>query len=224
MAEQKKRFIFPRWANFALPMIVIMVIGGGIYVPVLFGFGAAPETLAVGYAPTQPVPYSHALHVGQLGLDCRYCHTGVEKAAFANLPATETCMNCHTHIRTTSAKLEPIRKSWATGKPVEWTRVHDLADYVYFNHSAHVNHGVGCVTCHGQVDRMDVITQVAPLSMGWCLDCHKQPEKFLRPNDQVTNLHYKPAGGDQMTVGLKLKEQYKIRDRHFMTSCSTCHR
>jgi hypothetical protein len=231
MAEAQSRFVFPRWANFTLPFLVIFVLGGSIYVPVLFGFGASPVTKDAGYAPVQPVPYSHALHVGQLGLDCRYCHTGVEKVAFANIPATQTCMNCHTNIRTDSPKLEPIRNSWATGKPVEWVKVHDLPDFVYFNHSAHVNHGVGCVTCHGQIDRMDVVRQVAPLSMGWCLECHRAPEKFLRPKDQVTNLHWKPEiqGNEtlaeaQLRVGLKLKDQYHIHDKHYMQSCSTCHR
>ncbi len=125
--------------------------------------------------PTQPVPYSHALHVGQLGMDCRYCHTGVEVAAAATIPPTQTCMNCHSKVRANSEKLIPIRESYATGMPVPWIRVHDLPDYVYFDHSAHVRRGVGCVSCHGRIDTMEVVFQAEPLSMGWCLECHRNP-------------------------------------------------
>jgi hypothetical protein len=221
--QSSSRYIFPRWANYLLPGIVVALVGGALYVPLLFGFGASAKTMAVGYAPAQPVPYSHALHAGKLGIDCRYCHTTVESAAFAAIPPTQTCMNCHANIKTESPKLAPIRESWTTGKPVAWTKVHDLADYVYFNHSAHVSHGVGCVTCHGRVDQMEVVQQVQPLSMAWCLDCHREPEKHLRPKDQVTNMDYKPAG-DQITIGLELKKKYGIHDAAYMTSCYTCHR
>ncbi|HEY7117169.1 MAG TPA: cytochrome c3 family protein [Tepidisphaeraceae bacterium] len=232
-----KRFIFPRWANYALPAIAVGVLGGLVYVPVAIGLGFSPKALAVGYAPQQPVPYSHALHAGKLGIDCRYCHTTVEKAPFAALPPTQICMNCHTAIHNTSPRLEPIRQSWATGKPMEWVKVHDLPDYVYFNHSAHVNHGVGCASCHGRIDHMDVVEQVAPLSMGWCLDCHRAPENNLRPKDQVTNLAWRPTDHPlakernitdvakaQELVGNELKKQYGIRDQAYMTSCFTCHR
>ena len=150
--------------------------------------------MSVGYAPTQPVPYSHALHAGKLGIDCRYCHNTVEKTAFASLPATQTCMNCHTKIRTDSEFLKPVRDSWATGEPIKWIKIHNLANYVYFNHSAHVSHGVGCVECHGRIDRMDIVFQAAPLSMGWCLDCHRAPESHLRPKDQITNMDWKHPG------------------------------
>ncbi|HEY7087438.1 MAG TPA: cytochrome c3 family protein [Tepidisphaeraceae bacterium] len=223
-------FVFPRWANYALPVILIMVLGAGLYIPTVIGFGASPKTTDVGYQPVQPVPYSHALHVGDLGMDCRYCHNTVEKAAFAALPATQTCMNCHTNIQKVgpdgqaSVRLAPIYDSWKTGKPIRWVKVHDLPDYAYFNHSAHVNQGVGCVTCHGRIDQMDQVFQAKTLSMSWCLECHRAPEKFLRPRDQVTNMNYTPAGGDQLKVGLELKKEYGIRDVSYMQSCSTCHR
>ena len=222
--DKSPLFVFPRWANYLLPLIVAAVVGTGLYVPTVVGFGFSPKTTDVGYQPVQPVPYSHALHVSDLGMDCRYCHTTVENAAFAALPATQTCMNCHTNIKPDSPVLLPVRNSWATGEPVPWVKVHDLPDYAYFNHSAHVNKGVGCVSCHGRVDQMEQVFQAKPLSMSWCLDCHRAPEKFLRPKDQVTNMNYAPADGDQLKTGLKLKADYGIRDVAYMTSCSTCHR
>jgi hypothetical protein len=217
------RYVFPRWANYMLPGIIVMVVGGALYVPLLFGFGASAKTMAVGYAPIQPVPYSHALHAGKLGIDCRYCHTTVETAAFAAIPPTQTCMNCHSNIKTESEKLKPIRESWTTGKPVQWTKVHDLPDFAYFNHSAHVSHGVGCVTCHGRIDQIEVVQQAQPLSMSWCLECHREPERFIRPKDQVTNMDYTPKE-DQLVIGKRLKEEYKIHDATYMQSCYTCHR
>ena len=169
------KFVFPRWANYLLPAIVVLAAGGGAVVPAIVGLAFSANTLNVGYAPVQPVPYSHALHVGELGLDCRYCHTTVEDTSFAALPPTQTCMNCHTNIRSTSPLLEPVFKSNQTGEPVPWVKVHDLPDYVYFNHSAHVDKGVSCVSCHGRIDKMRVVRQAKPLSMGWCLDCHRAP-------------------------------------------------
>ncbi len=236
-----RRFVFPRWANYALPVIVVMALGGAVYVPVAVWLGFSPKTMAVGYAPTQPVPYSHAMHAGQLGLDCRYCHSTVEKTAFAAIPPAQVCMNCHTVIHakdkdgTPNRRLKPVFESFATGKPVEWVKIHDLPDYVFFNHSAHVNHGVGCVSCHGRIDQMDVVQQAAPLSMGWCLECHREPEKNLRPKDQITNMGWKPTDHPlaknltdlpeaQQTVGTALKKEYGIHDSAYMTSCYTCHR
>jgi len=233
MAETKgkSRFIFPRWANYALPAGALGAGGGLLYAIILFMFGASPKTMAVGYAPTQPVPYSHALHVGKLGLDCRYCHNTVEKTAFAALPATQTCMNCHTNIRPESPQLQPVRDSWTTGKSVPWVKVHDLPDYVYFNHSAHVSHGVGCVECHGRIDQMEVVHQAQPLSMGWCLDCHRNPAPHLRPKDvPPTDMHYTNidpvTGADLMTPQQRqqLMADYKIHDYAYMQSCYTCHR
>ncbi|HZL34799.1 MAG TPA: cytochrome c3 family protein [Tepidisphaeraceae bacterium] len=219
------RFVFPRWANYLLPVVVIGTIGGGVYLPVLFGFGASPKTMSQGYRPIQPVPYSHALHVGKLGLDCRYCHNTVEKTAFAALPATQTCMNCHTNIKAKSEALQPIRDSWATGKPMRWTKVHDLPDFVYFNHSAHVNHGVGCIECHGRIDRMQVVEQAKPLSMGWCLECHRDPGPHLRPRDvAVTNMDWTRDEKNPRQSPAALVREYGIRDVTYMQSCYTCHR
>jgi hypothetical protein len=232
------RFIFPRWANFALPVLIIMVLGGALYVPTLAGLALHPETLNTGYMPTQPLPYSHALHVGQLGMDCRYCHTTVDKAAFAAIPPTQTCINCHHGILTGSVNLTAVRDSWVSGDPVEWVKVHDLPGYAYFNHSAHVNRGVGCFSCHGRVDQMDVVYQQEPLNMAWCLECHRSPERFLRPKDQVTSMTYHLARGPndlerregesieeaQLRVGTKLMREYGIRNERYMEACSTCHR
>jgi hypothetical protein len=231
------RFVFPRWTNYLLLILGIAGAGGALYVPVLAQLGASPRTLNTGYAPRQPVQFSHAQHAGQLGIDCRYCHVGVENGPHSTIPPTQTCMNCHSSIKTTAPdpadpgkqienlKLAPVFMSWRTGKPVEWTRIHDLPDYVYFNHSAHVNRGVSCVECHGRVDQMDVVAQAQPLSMSWCLDCHRAPEKHLRPLDQITNLGWKPPAGEAgVKLANELKQQYKIRDKHYMQACSTCHR
>lgn len=216
------KFVFPRWANYLLPGIVLIAVGAAAYMPVVVSFGGSPRTTDVGYAPQQPVPYSHAIHVGKLGLDCRYCHTTVEQAGFAALPVTQVCMNCHSTVLADSPKLLKVRESWANGKPIEWVKVHDLPDYAYFNHSAHANKGVGCVTCHGRVDQMDVVRQEKPLSMAWCLDCHREPQKQLRPVEQVTSMSWKAE--DQRKLGMELKQQYGIRDSAYMTACSTCHR
>jgi hypothetical protein len=188
----------------------------------LVWYGASPKTTDVGYAPKQPVPYSHALHAGELGLDCKYCHTTVDKASFAAIPPTETCMNCHQRIHVASPKLEPVRASFASGQPVAWTKVHDLPDYAYFNHSAHVAKGVGCVSCHGRVDTMEVVTQRETLSMGWCLDCHREPGRALRPAEEVTNMAYEPPPGlTQLARGAELRNEHNINPP---TDCSTCHR
>ncbi len=171
----------------------------------------------------QPVPFSHKHHVADAGIDCRYCHTSVEDSAFAGIPPTRTCMNCHSLLFANSPFLEPVRASYRTGAPIEWNRVHKLADYVYFDHSIHIAKGVGCATCHGQVDQMPLVRQVATLQMEWCIDCHRQPEKYLRPKDQVFNMAYQ-APPDQIALGLKLKQEYHIRSAQELTSCSTCHR
>ncbi len=224
--ELSPRFIFPRWANYLAPVTALMAVGGLFYMTVLIGFGASPKTMAVGYQPDQPVPYSHALHAGRLGIDCRYCHTTVEKAAFAAIPPTQTCMNCHTNIKPESKLLAPIRESWKTGKPMQWVKVHDLADFVYFDHRAHVSHGVGCVECHGRIDRMDVVAQAQPLNMGWCLDCHRDPGSHLRPLDQITNMNWKFEGDEKQKAdfGQSLVKEYGIHNTAYMQSCYTCHR
>ncbi len=222
MNEDKSNdiFIFPKWTWVLRPAVAIGAAGGLLYAAVIVTFGFSPQATDVGYAPVQPVPYSHALHVGQLGMDCRYCHSAVETTAHAAVPPTQTCMNCHSMIRAGSEKLIPVRESYATGMPVEWVKVHDLPDYVYFNHSAHVRRGVGCVSCHGRIDTMEVVTQVEPLSMGWCLECHREPERHLRPLEFVTQLDWVP-GEDQLVLGRRLREQNDINPPQ---DCSTCHR
>jgi hypothetical protein len=215
-----KLFVFPRWANKTRQLAGVALGVTPIYIIAFVWYGFSPKTTDVGYMPEQPVPYSHALHVGELGLDCRYCHNTVEQAAVAAIPPTETCMNCHNMVRTDSEKLLPMRESFESGQPVPWVKVHDLPDYAYFNHSAHVTRGVGCVSCHGRVDQMVEVYQQEPLSMGWCLDCHRAPEKNLRPPDQVTNMSWS-APGDPVEYGTKLAEQNNIDPP---TDCSTCHR
>lgn len=170
----------------------------------------------------QPVPFSHEHHVAGLGIDCRYCHTSVEESGFAGIPPTETCMTCHSQVWTNAPMLEPVRESYRTGRPLRWTRVHDLPDFVYFNHSIHVAKGVGCQSCHGRVDRMPLMYQASTLQMEWCLDCHREPEKYLRPKDQVYNMSYKPAG-DQLEIGSRLVREYKVHVEQ-LTDCSICHR
>jgi len=198
--------------------------------------GAAPVLLAgLGYSlmtssyvtdqsvtREQPVPFSHAHHVGGLGLDCRYCHTSVATARFAGVPPTETCMTCHSQLWTNAAMLAPVRESLATNKPIHWRRVHVLPDYVYFDHSIHVAKGVGCSTCHGAVDRMPLMRQAAPLTMGWCLDCHRHPEAAIRPRDKVFDMKWTPPE-DQIAQGRRLMTEYHINTEH-LTDCSKCHR
>jgi menaquinone reductase, multiheme cytochrome c subunit len=219
-SEPAAPLTFPRWANKALVIATLGIVVGLVYLVALLVYLFAPGTQRQGYQPIQPVPYSHKQHAGLLGMDCRYCHTTVEMAAHAAVPPTQTCMNCHTRILPASELLLPARQSYATGLPVPWVRVHDLPNFVYFNHSAHVDRGVGCVECHDRIDRMDVVRQVAPLTMGWCLDCHRNPEPHLRPLDQVTVMDYVPAQ-DQATLGTELRERYNLNPP---TDCSTCHR
>jgi hypothetical protein len=176
-----------------------------------------------GVTIRQPVPFSHDHHVTGLGLDCRYCHTGVERTAFAGIPATATCINCHKLIWNDSPLLEPVRESFRTDRSIEWVKVYDLPDYVYFNHSIHVAKGVGCETCHGRIDRMPLVSQHPSLQMSWCVECHRAPEKHLRPLDQVFTMGYVPAG-EQEEIGARLKAQYHIRPSFELTDCTTCHR
>jgi hypothetical protein len=211
--------LFPKWANRA----TLAVLGGA---PVLivgavtaFAYYISPYTTQVGYAPEQPVPYSHKLHAGDLGIDCRYCHTSVDEGPRANVPPTETCMNCHTTVLPESPNILPLKESYLTGSAMEWVRVHNLPDYVYFDHSVHVSAGVGCVSCHGRVDHMEVVAQAQPLSMGWCLDCHRSPENHLRPADKVTDMSW--TAEDQLAMGTRLREEKNL---HPTTNCSGCHR
>jgi hypothetical protein len=171
----------------------------------------------------QPVQFSHKHHVGDDGIDCRYCHTSVETSAFAGIPPTKTCMNCHSVIFNNADYLEPVRESYRTGRSIEWVKIHRLADFVYFNHSIHVNKGIGCSTCHGRVDEMPLIFQANTLLMQWCLDCHRNPEPYLRPMDQVFVMDWRP-GPDQEELGKKFAKERNLRTTAELTSCSTCHR
>ncbi len=174
----------------------------------------------IGVARAQPVPFSHKHHVADDGIDCRYCHTSVETSSFAGIPSTKICMNCHTQIWPDSPALAPVRESFRTGQSIQWTRVHNLPGFVYFEHSIHVNKGVGCSTCHGRVDQMPLTWRVNTLYMDWCLECHRAPEQFVRPREQVFNMEYEPPE-NQLALGQKLILQYDIRP---LTGCSTCHR
>lgn len=172
-----------------------------------------------GVARQQPIPFSHKHHAGELGIDCRYCHTSVEIAANANIPPTQTCMNCHAQIWSDSGTLEPVRASYATDRPIEWVKVYDLPDFVYFDHSIHVHKGIGCASCHGRVDEMNLIYQVPSMQMEWCLDCHRNPAAHVRPREEVFNMEW--FAHDQSALGARLVDEYGIEGRH---DCSVCHR
>ena len=209
--------IFPKWTN-KLPLMA-GVAGAVLGVSVLAGvtYYFTPKYTRVGYQPKQPVAFSHAIHAGQIGLDCRYCHNGVEKSWFSNIPAAATCMNCHSQVKKDSDKLQLVRDSYASGQSIPWVQVHKTPDYVYFNHSVHVNRGVSCVHCHGEIQKMDEVRHDKPLSMSFCLDCHRDPAAFVRPNELVTKLDWKNEGFD----GKKAIHDWKVQPGQ---SCSTCHR
>ena len=200
---------------------VLSLVGGLILLAMVLG-RSAYVTRANEYIE-QPIQFSHLHHVTDDGIDCRYCHTSVETSPFAGIPPTKTCMNCHSQLFATEPILEPVRASFRDDKPLHWVRVHDLPDFVYFNHGIHVNKGVACEVCHGRVDRMPLMAQHASLQMEWCLNCHRNPEKYVRPREFVTTMGYEPAG-DQEEIGRKLVAEYKIQDARTLTSCSTCHR
>mgnify|MGYP002870016131 CR=1 FL=1 len=207
-------------------MARVSIVGGAILLNVLMGgamaFYRSPFVTNVNVAKEQEVPFSHKHHVAGLGIDCRYCHTSVDTSPFAGIPPTETCMTCHSQVWTEAPILEPVRNSWDTGTPLVWNRVTDLPDFVYFNHSIHVNKGIGCTTCHGQVDQMPLMSKANTFHMAWCLQCHKSPEKFIRPKDQVYSVEWKP-GSNQLDEGKKLVEEYGVRVEQ-LTNCSVCHR
>jgi formamidopyrimidine-DNA glycosylase len=198
-------------------VLLVAAIGASLY-----AYGRSSYITEVGVSRTQPVPFSHKHHVSDAGIDCRYCHTSVEESSFAGIPPTKTCMNCHAQLWVDSPMLEPVRESFRSGKSLEWTRVHNLPGYVYFNHSIHVNKGVGCVTCHGRVDQMPLIRRENTLYMDWCLECHRAPERFVRPREAVFRMDWEPSG-DQLALGRKLVKEYKIQGPEVLTSCSTCH-
>jgi hypothetical protein len=205
-------------------LVKLSILGAVFLLTAVFWAGAmivrSPYETMQNVVREQPVPFSHEHHVGGLGIDCRYCHINVETSAYANIPATKICMNCHQQLWAVSPALEPVRESYRTGKSIEWTRVNDLPDYVYFNHSIHVHKGVGCSTCHGRVDKMPLMWQAQPLTMEWCLGCHRHPERYVRPREQVFNMSYAPPS-DQIALGKRLVSEYHIKS---LVSCSTCHR
>jgi hypothetical protein len=216
--------IFPKSAN-ALPLQIVIFLGvlGGVAAAGITYY-ATPAYLRVGYQPVQPVPFDHSLHAGQLGIDCRYCHASVEKSATSSVPAAQTCMNCHSQIKTTSPLLEVVRNSYKTGDPVPWVKIHQAPDYVYFNHSVHVNRGVSCVECHGKVNEMTVVFHAKSHSMSFCLDCHRNPAQRIRNPEDVFNLDSKTLA-DQGPEGVKTAEKF-IHDWRVKPpqSCSGCHR
>ncbi|MGN6106830.1 MAG: cytochrome c3 family protein [Kofleriaceae bacterium] len=211
------RFTFPEWTETLKKWISLLVLGAPVYLVALVAYGVTPEAIRIGYQPDQPVPYSHALHVGELGMDCRYCHNTVERAGKAAVPPAATCMNCHSTVKKSSDVLLPIRQAFGENTAVHWTRVTDLPDYVYFNHEAHVNASVGCESCHGRVDQMVKVFQAKPLTMGWCLDCHRNPEPNLRFAENVTKMGYKAPESETKAV-------LKANAVRPPTNCSTCHR
>ena len=221
--------IFPRGSNI-LPLKIILclaVAGGAVSLAVPYYF--TPKYTRVGYQPQQPVNFSHQIHAGELGMDCRYCHSFVEVAAHSNVPTTQVCMNCHSQVQKENPKLAPVRESWATGKSIEWVQIHKTPDYVYFNHSAHVNRGVSCVSCHGKVNEMAVVYHAESHSMSWCLDCHRAPQDFVRPLDKITDLNWEAPQLEneskkeaQQRVGKGLVEKLQLNPPD--KNCAGCHR
>ena len=213
---------FPRSANTIARVVLIglaLALAGGLAAWVIYVW--SPLGSRVGQAPPQPIWFSHRVHTNQVSLDCRYCHTSVEESAFAGIPPTETCQGCHATILAESPLLRPVQQSLRTGEAIAWNRVHDLPDHTYFNHSVHVRQGFGCDTCHGRVDQAPLLTQVnQEMTMGWCLECHRQPERFVRPREEVFNLDWQPPA-NQLALGRQLVAEYGIVSR---TSCSICHR
>lgn len=215
--------LFPRKAN---AVAKATIVGGIVLITALVWAWDAiyfsPYTTRVQQPRSQIVPFSHKHHVDGLGIDCRYCHTSVEKSAFAGIPPTETCMTCHSQLWTDAPMLAPVRASLATDQPLHWKRIHDLPDFVFFNHSIHVNKGIGCSTCHGRVDEMPLTWKQNTLYMKWCLNCHSQPERFIRPREEVFNMQWQ-SPQDQLALGQRLKSEYHVHSEQ-LKDCSMCHR
>ena len=213
--------IFPKSANAWSKASIFMVLG--LVLTLAWTILTLQRSDFVTAADTfvdQPVQFSHQHHVGGIGIDCRYCHNSVEVAATASIPPTKTCINCHSQIWSTSPYLEPVRASFREDRPLRWTRIHDLPDFVYFNHSIHVKKGMGCETCHGRIDQMPLTRQQNSLQMEWCTNCHRNPQDYVRPREEVFTMGYRPRE-DQATLGPKLVKEYNIKPS---TDCSTCHR
>ena len=216
--------LFPKSANVrsrvAILGFVILICGAGWATSTIYW---SPYATDVGVPLDQPVPFSHKHHVGDDGIDCRYCHTSVEKSAFAGLPSTHTCMTCHSQIFTDAPVLAPVRKSFAAGEPLKWIRVNDLPGYVYFNHSAHVAKGIGCTNCHGRIDQMPLTRKAQTFYMRWCLDCHREPQQYIRPRDKVFDMTWRPPP-NQLEEGQRLVAQYHVDTTGRLLNCGTCHR
>jgi hypothetical protein len=212
--------LFPKWTNKIPLVLLVSFVFLTCFIVFAFAYWGSPKNYIVGYQPVQPIAFSHELHAGQLGMDCRYCHFNVESGRHAGVPPTETCLNCHNLVKTESPEIRKLLQYHEKGLPVPWVRVHKLADFAYFDHSAHVNKGVGCVECHGRVDQMPEVRAETPLSMSWCLDCHRAPEASVRDRSKVTDLSWKPEG-DPAEYGRAFINLYNVQPR---TDCSACHR
>lgn len=211
----------PRADTIARVVLVSMALLPVFVVGLAYAIVRSPYVTAQNETREQPIPFSHKHHAGELGIDCRYCHTSAEKARFAGMPPTETCMTCHSQLWTNAGMLAPVRTSLAENQPLRWRRINTLPDYVYFDHSIHLAKGVGCSTCHGAVDQMPLMRQAAPLTMGWCLDCHRNPEQYVRPRKAIFDMGWTPPP-DQTEKGRRLVAEYHIRTN--LTDCSLCHR
>ncbi|HEY8240930.1 MAG TPA: cytochrome c3 family protein [Kiritimatiellia bacterium] len=209
-------------ARVSILLVLLAITGLLVTLDALHRFAYASE---VDIPREQPIPFSHKHHVN-MGIDCRYCHTSAEESPFAGIPPTKTCMNCHAMVWSEAPMLEPVRESFRSGEPLQWNRVHDLPQFVYFDHSIHLSKGIGCTTCHGKVGEMPLVKKENSLYMGWCLDCHREPEKFVRPREEVFNPDYRaPPPAEQLVMGEKLVKEYKIdKDNHRMLNCALCHR
>lgn len=211
----------------ALARASLVGVAGGLALTIwlMYALFSSAYGTRQGIPREQPVQFSHVHHVRDVGLDCRYCHTTVETQAFAGIPPTKTCMNCHSQIWATSPEVAPIQQSFQTDEPIRWVRVHDLPNFVFFNHSIHVAKGIGCVTCHGRIDQMPLMSQENTLQMQWCIDCHRAPEQHLRPREALFRGDWEPEPGtDRAALGRRLAKEYGIRSPQQLMACSTCHR
>ena len=214
--------IFPKWTNRLPLMMITGALLGGTGVTAGVWYYCTNKYANVGYMPVQPVAFSHAIHADQLGMDCRYCHIAVEKSWYSNIPTSTLCMNCHNQVLKDDPKLALVRESAQSGEPIHWVQIHKVPDYVFFNHSVHVNRGLSCVECHGQVNKMDEVHQAKSLNMTFCLDCHRDPAAHLRPLDKITDLDWQPKSEEsQRADGAKFMHDWKVES---LQNCSTCHR